>query len=140
MNIKKIGLTALAASLVSVSAHAGAVSVADSTPPPCGLYDKSILRPSIISGNVYKKELFPGAESDWAIAVTIVPLLPSNVSHTLPAADASIAVVAEFPPSPENTKVPSSSDETVTEWLSNGADPPDGAVAVFVVVCVITLV
>jgi hypothetical protein len=30
MNIKKIGLTALAASLVSVSAHAGAMSVAGS--------------------------------------------------------------------------------------------------------------
>ena len=45
MNIKKIGLTALAASLVSVSAYAGEMSVA-------GVYEIAAVKPSTIEGRV----------------------------------------------------------------------------------------
>ena len=45
---------------------------------------------------------------------------PEPLSHKSPAAVVSIAEAALDPPSPENTKVPSASELTVTECLSNG--------------------
>jgi hypothetical protein len=84
------------------------------------LYEACTVKPSTITGRVYKKLFAPPAEvniaaSPAAVAVSAVPTLPSKLSQISPAAVASIADTAELPPFPENLTVPSVSEEIDTE-------------------------